>query len=210
MFNSPLNIFYKNPCVLHILAIASSSSLLLAHNRWVLGASSHTLLFHLSSPNISDLTPHVALRTAPLWTSRALYDTWPSLSTSGHPSSSRILRLKALVQGTCVNPRNAVFPSFCTKSARSSRTKRASHVRVAVYSQRKMSNKKEGGKMLLQLEKKSNREVFFQLYFKTGCWSCSAQIFLFHWLDSQPCCQNQGLEMFLQFMKRAKQAFGNT
>lgn len=64
--------------------------------------------------------------------------------------------------------------------------------------------------MLLRLEKKRNGVVFFQLYFKTGCWSCSAQIFLFHWLDSQPCCQSQGLEMFLQFMKRVKQAFGNT
>lgn len=117
-FNSPLNIFYKSPCVLHVLAITSSSSLfLLAHNCWVLGASSHTLLFHLSSPNISDLTPHMAPRAAPLWTSRALSEGLPSLSTSGHPSSSGTLRLKALVQRTCVNPTNAVFPSFCAKTA---------------------------------------------------------------------------------------------
>lgn len=162
-FNSLLNIFYKSPCVLHVLAITSSSSLLLlAHNRWVLGASSHTFLLHLSSPDISDLTPYMAPRAAPLWTSRALSETWPSLSTSGHPSSLGTLRLKALVQGTCVNPTNAVFPSFCTKTAHSSRTKRASHVRVAVYGQREMSNKKEGGKMLLRLEKKRKEtEKFF-------------------------------------------------
>lgn len=150
----------------------------------MLGASSHTLLFHLSSPNSSDLAPHVAPRAAPLHTARALSETLPSLSTSGHPSSSGTLRLKELVQGTCVNPKNAVFPSFCTKTARSSRTKRASHVHVAVRGRREMSNKKERGKMLLRLEKKRNREVFFQLYFRTGCWNCSAQIFLFHWLDS--------------------------
>lgn len=51
-------------------------------------------------------------------------------------------------------------------------------MRVAVYGQKEMSNKKERGKMLLRLEKKRNGVVFFQLYFKTGCWSCSAQIFV--------------------------------
>lgn len=70
------------------------------------------------------------------------------------------------------------------------------------------NDKMRRGKMLLWLR---NRIIFFPVVLQNGLreYKC-ANVSLFGWLDSSRSGQSGGLEVFLQFTKKVKKAFGNT
>lgn len=196
----PLLLFHMQPCDTTYTAVCASCSVF--YRPFFLQANTNGNL----SPTAVSPSPGAAMAGLPP----------PGLCRAapwmGH-CRSRLgtSRLTALLQGTCINPTIALLHSVQLLTLQQQKLcvsmhgwgRQETRCEDIATAQKKKNQKKP-------TKPKKKRKVFFQSHFQTEYCTPASYFFSFRCLDASPCSQSQGLEMFLQLMRRVKKAFGNT